>query len=75
LRSLKQTVRLHSLTARSLDMVAKELVLGLAAYNLVRATMYAAPRGAGLGPRQLSFLRARREFLGRLFRAEPEGVH
>lgn len=57
LRSLKQTVRLHSLTARSVDMVAKELVLGVAAYNLVRATMYAAARGAGLDPRQLSFSR------------------
>ena len=57
LRSLKQTVHLHSLTARSVDMLAKELVLGVAAYNLVRATMYAAARVAGLDPRQLSFSR------------------
>ena len=55
LRCLKQTVRLHSLTARSVDMVAKEL--GATAYNLVRATMYAAARVAGMDPRQLSFSR------------------
>ena len=57
LRSLKQTVHLHSLTARSVDMVAKELVLAAAAYNLVRGTMYAAARAAGIDPRQLSFSR------------------
>ena len=57
LRSLKQTVHLHSLTARSLDMVAKELVLGVAAYNLVRGTILAAARVAGMDPRQLSFSR------------------
>jgi hypothetical protein len=44
LRSLKQTVHLHSLTARSVKMVAKELVLGVSAYNLVR--------GAGIDPRR-----------------------
>jgi DDE family transposase len=57
LRSLKQTVHLHSLTARSEAMVAKELVLGVAAYNLVRGTMYAAAHVAGIDPRQLSFSR------------------
>lgn len=57
LRSLKQTVHLHSLTARSVAMVAKELVLAVAAYNLVRGTMYAAARVAGIDPRQLSFSR------------------
>ena len=57
LRSLKQTVHLHSLTARSVAMVAKELVLAVAAYNLVRGTMYAAARLAEIDPRQLSFSR------------------
>lgn len=57
LRSLKETVRLHSLTAKSMDMVAKELVLGIAAYNLVRGTMVAAAHVAGIDPRQLSFSR------------------
>ena len=32
-------------------------MLGVAAYNLVRATMYAAARVAGIDPRQLSFSR------------------
>ncbi len=57
LRSLKHTVHLHSLTARSEAMVAKELVLAVAAYNLVRGTMYAAAHVAGIDPRQLSFSR------------------
>jgi len=57
LRSLKQTVHLHSLTAQSEAMVAKELVLAVAAYNLVRGTMYAAAHIAGIDPRQLSFSR------------------
>ena len=57
LRSLKQTEHLHSLTTRSVDMVAKELVLAVAAYNLVRGTMFAAAHVAGIDPRQLSFSR------------------
>lgn len=57
LRSLKQTVHLHSLTAHSEAMVAKELVLAVAAYNLVRGTMHAAAHIAGIDPRQLSFSR------------------
>jgi len=48
---------MHSLTARSVEMVAKELVLGVSAYNLVRGTMYAAARVAGIDARQLSFSR------------------
>lgn len=57
LRSLKQTVHLHSLRTRSVAMVAKELVLAVAAYNLVRGTMCAAAHTAGIDPRQLSFSR------------------
>lgn len=57
LRSLKQTLHLHSLTTRSVPLVAKELVLAVAAYNLVRGTMYAAAHAAGIDPRQLSFSR------------------
>jgi hypothetical protein len=57
LRSLKQTVHLHSLSTRSVAMVAKELVLAVAAYNLVRGTMCAAAHAAGIDPRQLSFSR------------------
>ena len=55
LRSLKRTVRLHSLNSRTPDMVAKELVLGVAAYNLVHILMKVAAQRAGLNPRELSF--------------------
>jgi len=55
LRSLKRTVRLQTLNSRTSDGVAKELVAGVAAYNLVHAFMEAAARKAGLEPRELSF--------------------
>jgi hypothetical protein len=55
LRSLKRTVRLQTLNSRTPDMVAKELVAGVAAYNLVHTFMEAAAREAGLEPRELSF--------------------
>jgi len=55
LRSLKRTVGLHQLTSKSVDMVEKELLLAIAAYNLVRAVMCLAARRASLSPRQLSF--------------------
>jgi putative transposase len=55
LRSLKRMVGLHQLSSKSLDMVEKELLLAVAAYNLVRAVMYLAARRANLTPRQFSF--------------------
>jgi hypothetical protein len=55
LRSLKQTVRLHHLTAKSKDMLEKELVMAVCAYNLVRAVMCLAARTKRFDPRQLSF--------------------
>jgi hypothetical protein len=55
LRSLKRTVGLHHLGSKSLDMVEKEVLLAVAAYNLVRAVMCLAARRASLTPRQLSF--------------------
>jgi len=44
LRSLKREVRLHALDAQSAAMVAKELVLGVAACNLTRAAMKRQPQ-------------------------------
>lgn len=58
LRSLKREVRLHMIEAKSKAMVDKELVLGVAAYNLTRATMNQAALALHLDPRQLSFSRA-----------------
>jgi hypothetical protein len=55
LRSLKQTVRLHHLNAKSEGMLAKELVVAICAYNLVRAVIWLAARKSRRDPRQLSF--------------------
>jgi Transposase DDE domain len=58
LRSLKREVRLHMLEAKSPDMVEKELMLGVAAYNLTRAAMNEAGAALGLDPRRFSFSQA-----------------
>ena len=55
LRSLKQTVRLNRLSVQSVDMMEKELLAAVLAYNLVRAIMCLAARKAGTSTRQLSF--------------------
>jgi putative transposase len=55
LRSLKRTVRLHHVTAKSKDMLEKELVMAVSAYNLVRAVICLAARKSRIDPRQLSF--------------------
>jgi hypothetical protein len=55
LRSLKRTVRLHHISAKSPDMLEKELLLAVSAYNLVRAVMCMAARRSRIDPRQLSF--------------------
>ena len=55
LRSLKRQVRLHMIEARSPDMVDKELVLGVAAYNLTRAAIHQAASALDLDPRRFSF--------------------
>lgn len=57
LRSLKQTVRLHHITAKSDDMMEKEILMATSAYNLVRAVMCLAARKNRIDPRQLSFTR------------------
>lgn len=55
LRSLKQTVHLSRLRAHSADMMEKELLIAVMAYNLVRAIMFQAAQRAQIDPRQLSF--------------------
>jgi hypothetical protein len=55
LRSLKRTVQLHHIRARSVDMMEKHLLLAISAYNLVRAVMCLAARRRRIDPRQLSF--------------------
>jgi hypothetical protein len=55
LRSLKRTVRLHQISAKSTDMLEKELLIATSAYNFVRAVMCLAARRSRIDPRQLSF--------------------
>ena len=58
LRSLKRTVELQVLHCRSANMIAKELVLAIVGYNLVRAVMNTAATQYNLDPRRLSFSRS-----------------
>jgi putative transposase len=55
LRSLKQTMRLNRLSVQSADLMEKELLAAVLAYNLVRAVMCLAARQSGIATRQLSF--------------------
>jgi len=55
LRSLKRTVQLQHLRAHSRDMMEKEILMAMSAYNLVRAVMCLAARRSRIDPRQLSF--------------------
>lgn len=59
LRTLKITLRMDELTCTTPQMVAKEINVGLLAYNLVRAVMYVAAQKAGVEPRRFSFTRVR----------------
>ena len=55
LRAIKRTVQLHHISAKSPDMMEKELLMAMSAYNLVRAVMCMAARRSRIDPRQLSF--------------------
>lgn len=59
LRSLKSTLHLDQLTCTTPEMVAKELDLAMAAYNLVRAVTYVASIETGIPPRGFSFTQVR----------------
>jgi len=59
LRTLKGTLHLEQLRCTTPEMVAKELDLAMAAYNLIRAVIYLAAQQAGLQPRTYSFSRVR----------------
>lgn len=60
LRTLKSTLCLDQLTCSTPDMVAKEIEMGIAAYNLVRAMIGAASEQSGIPPRGYSFTKVRR---------------
>lgn len=55
LRSLKKTIRLEMLRCQTPAMVAKELVMAVTAYNLVRAAIGESARSTQQDPRRYSF--------------------
>jgi hypothetical protein len=60
LRTLKSTLCLDQLTCTTPDMVAKEIEMGITAYNLVRALISVASQQSGIPPRGYSFTKVRR---------------
>jgi hypothetical protein len=54
LRHVKTTLRMERLDGKSVEMVRKELLLGLVAYNLLRGLMGLAAERAGRSPLELS---------------------
>jgi len=59
LRTLKSTLCLDQLTCSTPDMVAKEIDMGITAYNLVRALIGFASEQSGIPPRGYSFTKVR----------------
>jgi hypothetical protein len=59
IRTLKSMLSLEQLTCSSPDMVAKEIEMGIAAYNLVRAVTWLASQQSGIPPRGYSFTKVR----------------
>jgi Transposase DDE domain len=59
IRSLKTTMGMEMLRAKTPDMVRKEVGMHLLAYNLIRGVMAEAARGRDMQPRELSFNGAR----------------
>src|SRR5260370_7679746 len=52
---MRQMSRQQLISAHSADMMEKELLSAVMAYNLVRAIMFQAAQRAGIDARQLSF--------------------
>ena len=60
LRTLKSTLCLDQLTCTTPEMVAKEIDMGIAAYNLVRSVIALASQQSGIPPRRYGFTRVER---------------
>jgi hypothetical protein len=60
LRTLKSRLHLEQLSCTTPEMVAKEINVAMAAYNLVRAVTCLASEGSGIPPRGYSFTRVQR---------------
>jgi hypothetical protein len=74
LRTLKSTLSLDQLTSATPDMVAKEIEMGITAYNLVRALIGVASQQSGIPPRGYSFTKVRRilEIFGPALASAPD---
>jgi Transposase DDE domain len=59
LRTLKSTLCLEQLTCLTPEMVAKEIEIAIAAYNLIRAMIAFASQQSGIPPRGYSFTKVR----------------
>ena len=72
LRDIKSTLQMHMLTAKSPEMIHKELMLGVTAYNLIRHLMGIAASVLKVDPRTLSFSRVlkRVKAIGSLINAQ-----
>jgi hypothetical protein len=57
LRTIKKTIRLEMLNCQTPEMVSKELILAVTAYNSVRAVINESAHRTGMNPRQYSFSR------------------
>jgi len=73
LRFLKDTLDLHGLEAKSVDVVRKEWYAGMLAYNLVRIFILqaASQSSTAIGPLELSFSQARERVFLFLFTQWP----
>jgi putative transposase len=60
LRTLKSSLKLDQFTCATPEMVAKEIEMAMAAYNLVRAMMCQASEQSGTPPRGYSFAQVQR---------------
>jgi hypothetical protein len=73
LRHVKTTLDMERLDGKSIDIVRKELILGLAAYNLLRGLMTTAALAASVLPCELSLTKCWRRTIDacRGFSAQP----
>jgi hypothetical protein len=55
IRDLKQTLAMDRLSGRSVDIITKEILLGMVAYNLVIQVRRLAAQKAAIDPRRLSY--------------------
>lgn len=57
IRDLKRTMELHRLSGKGVEMISREILLGVVAYNLVVEVRRQAANRAAIEPRRLSFKR------------------